>query len=163
MHYRRQLYISTLFAIFVSFLAGFAPGTIHSLKQEFNAKATKARHTQLLTEFSQSTRFVRGEIEEPLVQQRLRAELKLSLTKSEKHASAGQIANLRSEIFPWILFAADSAYEEGNVAALRFCHEIRSEVLSFFESLTGKQTGLFSPEQLPDWLQWLILMRKLQK
>ena len=110
---------------------------------------------------SESTSFVRGEIEDETVLSHLLGLLQLSMlrmrTWETETPSKKYLAKIKDECTFWFQFAADLPYNEASLVGLRTSGVIRSFLIDELEELEQKQGPALSQNEL--WLNWLLQLR----
>lgn len=120
-------------------------------------KSNQKTLQKLEKEFSQSSSFIRGEIENEKVLSNLMTLLQLSLLNVRSHSFHGNWSQVEKEFSNWFLFAADFPYEESSLVGLRTAGVIRSLLLDDLERIQLK----FSKEIAADSAirKWFLQVR----
>ncbi|MFN7825127.1 MAG: hypothetical protein ACK5P6_07190 [Pseudobdellovibrionaceae bacterium] len=103
-----------------------------------------------------SSSFVRGEIEDPELLNRLMEFFQQSVQQRKKDISEGKFPPAFQSTQAWFLFAADFPYEEASLVSLRTASVIRSLLFDELEKMNwSKMVSQVSPGQL----QWIFSVR----
>lgn len=101
-------------------------------------KANRPQLEALRKDFSESTSFVRGEIEHEQVLNGLMHALELSMLTIRSQCFQLQWREVQNQFADWFLFAADFPYEESSLVGLRTAGVVRSLLLDELERIQKK-------------------------
>ncbi|MCE3010658.1 MAG: hypothetical protein LW875_08600 [Proteobacteria bacterium] len=139
------------FLLTVSLLLGALPsaGAKPSLTQNWQL-------SDLEKHMLESQSFVRGEIEDPALLNRLMELFRQSSQQRSRDWAAGNYSSFLKSSQAWFLFAADFPYEEASLVSLKTASVIRSLLFDELEKIDWSQPLIkITPEQL----QWLFSLR----
>lgn len=112
-----------------------------------------------LEEMRRSQAFQRGEMEDAEVFKQVLSAVRLSLMRARAQSMLGKWEQLRQDLSPWLLFAADVTYDEASLVSMQLGHQIRSLILDDLDSYEKYKAPSFPTGELQNWLSWISSIR----